>query len=105
MVRIEDAFKQVRVAVRKDSNGLQTPWESTSLESELVLKRTVPNVAPAPAKPTVASLSRGKSSLPGAAPRFEIDDAWEWRITDQITGEARTRKRNIRETQDLISSG
>ena len=98
-VRIEDAFKQVRVAVRKDSNGLQTPWESTSLEGELILKRAPPKLAPkpvpAPAKVPAVTAMRAKSTQPGAAPRFEIGDTWEWRITDQITGEVRTRKRKI----------
>ena len=98
-VRIEDAFKQVRVAVRKDSNGLQTPWESTSLEGELILKRAPPKLAPppvsAPTKVPAVTAMRAKSTQPGAAPRFEIGDTWEWRITDQITGEVRTRKRKI----------
>ena len=94
-VRIEDAFKQVRVAVRAESKGLQTPWESTSLEGELVLKRAAPTPAPVPTKAPVAVLTRAKSSQPGAAPRFEVGDWWEWRITDQITGEVRTRKRRI----------
>jgi uncharacterized caspase-like protein len=31
---IEDVFKQVRAAVRRDSGGKQTPWESTSLEGD-----------------------------------------------------------------------
>ena len=54
-VRIEDVFKPVRVAVRKDSNGLQAPWESTSLESELVLMRAAPKPAPASPKPATKS--------------------------------------------------
>jgi len=33
-VTIEDVFKQVRAAVRRDSAGKQTPWESTSLEGD-----------------------------------------------------------------------
>jgi uncharacterized caspase-like protein len=31
---IEDVFKRVRLAVRRRSNGLQIPWESTSLEDD-----------------------------------------------------------------------
>jgi uncharacterized caspase-like protein len=31
---IEDVFKQVRAAVRRDSAGKQIPWESTSLEGD-----------------------------------------------------------------------
>lgn len=32
--KIEDVFKRVRLAVRRRSNGLQVPWESTSLEED-----------------------------------------------------------------------
>jgi caspase domain-containing protein len=33
-LKIEEIFKQVRAAVRRDSGGKQTPWESTSLEGD-----------------------------------------------------------------------
>ena len=33
--RLEDALKRVRLAVRVASQGLQVPWESTSLESDV----------------------------------------------------------------------
>ena len=36
-VRIEDAFKRVRLSVRMASRGLQIPWESTSLEEDVYL--------------------------------------------------------------------
>lgn len=36
-LRFEDALKRVRLAVRLASRGAQVPWESTSLESDLVL--------------------------------------------------------------------
>lgn len=36
-VRIEDAFKRVRLGVRLASRGAQVPWESTSLESDVYL--------------------------------------------------------------------
>jgi len=32
--KIEDVFKRVRLAVRRESNGRQIPWESTSLEQD-----------------------------------------------------------------------
>jgi hypothetical protein len=32
--KVEDVFKQVRSAVRRESKGVQTPWESTSLEGD-----------------------------------------------------------------------
>ena len=34
-VRLEDALKRVRLAVRVASHGAQVPWESTSLESDV----------------------------------------------------------------------
>jgi hypothetical protein len=36
-VKVEDAFKRVRLGVRIASEGLQVPWESTSLEDDLYL--------------------------------------------------------------------
>jgi hypothetical protein len=36
-VRIEDALKRVRLNVRFASDGMQVPWESTSLESDVYL--------------------------------------------------------------------
>jgi uncharacterized caspase-like protein len=36
-VKVEDAFKRVRLGVRIASDGLQVPWESTSLEDDLYL--------------------------------------------------------------------
>lgn len=32
--KVEDVFKRVRLGVRRRSNGLQVPWESTSLEED-----------------------------------------------------------------------
>ncbi len=33
-IKIEDVFKKVRIDVRRQSNGGQTPWESTSLQGD-----------------------------------------------------------------------
>jgi len=33
-MKVEDVFKQTRAAVRRDSQGKQIPWESTSLEGD-----------------------------------------------------------------------
>lgn len=48
-LKVEDVFKQVRSAVRRDSKGAQVPWESTSLEGDFyfVAPRAVV-VAPPP---------------------------------------------------------
>jgi hypothetical protein len=93
-LRIEDAFKQVRAAVRVASKGAQTPWESTSLESELVLKSAPPpKKVAAPAVPVPPSKPRSVSI--GAAPVFSVGDWWEWRHTNELTGEVRTHRRSI----------
>jgi Caspase domain len=92
--RIEDAFKQVRAAVRSASSGKQTPWESTSLENELVLKAAPPPrriERPAPA----AASSASRSVSVGAAPVYAVGDWWEWRVTNDITGEVRIQRRSI----------
>lgn len=36
--RVEDVFKQVRANVRRDSQGRQVPWESTSLEGDFYFR-------------------------------------------------------------------
>ncbi len=48
--KVEDVFKQVRANVRRDSQGKQVPWESTSLEGDFYFKAGP--VATAPVDPT-----------------------------------------------------
>jgi uncharacterized caspase-like protein len=43
--KVEDVFKQVRANVRRDSQGKQVPWESTSLEGDFYF-RGAPVAAP-----------------------------------------------------------
>ena len=45
---VEEVFKQVRAAVRRESNNQQTPWENTALEGQFYF-RAPAQVAPAPA--------------------------------------------------------
>lgn len=49
-LKVEDVFKQVRVAVRRESQGRQVPWESTSLEGDLYFVEP-PAVVAAPPPP------------------------------------------------------
>ena len=57
-LKVEEVFKQVRVAVTSRSNGAQTPWESSSLTGDLVVNVTVNVTAPAaPAAPPPTSSS------------------------------------------------
>jgi hypothetical protein len=46
--KIEDLFKRVRFQVRKQSQGRQLPWESTSLEDDFQFEPTLALVAEAP---------------------------------------------------------
>lgn len=61
--KIEDVFKRVRLAVRRHSNGLQIPWESTSLEEDFYFR---------PPRAAAASSEQGRRR------RFEEELAiWE----------------------------
>jgi len=61
---IEEVFKQVRVAVRRESKNQQTPWENTSLEGQFFFKAPVQVVAPAVApRPADADLIALEMSL------------------------------------------
>lgn len=52
---VEEVFKQVRAAVRRDSSNQQTPWENTALEGQFYFRPAVqPAAAPAPAAPVAA---------------------------------------------------
>jgi hypothetical protein len=74
-VRIEEAFKAVRAAVRKDSGGLQTPWESTSLEGEFAMRPGPPVAVAAQTRPRTAPATLG------SAPAFQVGDRWTYRST------------------------
>ena len=56
--QIEDVFKQVRVGVKKETENLQTPWESSSLEGNFYFfpSDSVATQAFAPDKPDVSTV-------------------------------------------------
>jgi hypothetical protein len=58
---VEEVFKQVRAAVRRDSANQQTPWENTALEGQFFFK---PSMA---AMPTAAPGAGAKETLQGAS--------------------------------------
>ena len=83
---IEETFRTVRAGVRRDSKGLQVPWESTSLESEF-------KFFPAVEKPQVlASANPLPPAAPGKAtrrytsftvpPTFVAGDGWVYKVTN-----------------------
>lgn len=53
-LKVEDVFKQVRSAVRRDSKGAQVPWESTSLEGDFYFVAPRAVVVPPPPDPMLA---------------------------------------------------
>lgn len=77
--KVEDVFKRVRAAVRKDSAGKQVPWEATSLEGDLVLfpARVPPAAAVAVAVPAAPA-------LPQPAPAPASDDARNRRTAELL---------------------
>lgn len=83
---IEETFKAVRAAVRKDSSGLQVPWESTSLETEVVFKAAPPPpVAAAPARAGGAM----RNISPYSPPSYVAGDRWTYKVTNQLDGSDR----------------
>jgi uncharacterized caspase-like protein len=56
-LKLEDVFKQVRSQVRKDSQGKQVPWESTSLEGDFYFLAPK-SIAPTPAVDMAAERAR-----------------------------------------------
>lgn len=52
--KVEDVFKRVRAGVRRDSQGKQVPWESTSLEGDFYFHPLNAKLDPAFAAPNAA---------------------------------------------------
>lgn len=83
---IEETFKLVRAGVRRDSQGRQVPWESTSLETDFAFRSK-------PAKVASVAPSAGKDggpprrSIPSASapPVFAAGDQWTYRYDNLIT--------------------
>jgi formylglycine-generating enzyme required for sulfatase activity len=72
---IEQVFKLTRTQVARASNGAQVPWESTSLEGELVLRPgTVPDnarIVVAAAQPAADSAARSIQQPRSVGERFQ----------------------------------
>lgn len=70
---VEEVFKQVRAAVRKESNNQQTPWENTALEGQFYFKAPAQVQAVAPALAPVTATAR-----PGVPDNVALELAlWE----------------------------
>jgi hypothetical protein len=82
-IKIEDVFKNVRAGVRRDSQGKQIPWESTSLEGDFIFVPQPPAqavaVSAAPVAPT------GKiDTIP--LPQLTVGDSWNYQSIDMLSG-------------------
>jgi len=82
--KIEDVFKRVRANVRRDTEGKQIPWESTSLEGDFVFVPRPPK-PPAPAGGQSASApARPIGEI--AAPKLKVGDTWSGQKVDLFSG-------------------
>ncbi len=78
-LKIEDVFKRVRVNVKRDSNGLQIPWENTSLEGDFFFRYGKPGqAAPAADSPPVTVASIEPALKPPPAPVIPIGPIQTW---------------------------
>ena len=103
---VEETFKAVRSSVRRDSQGRQVPWESTSLETSFFFREAPVAIAAAEApKPAATSggkggaksgqknvqvaaaapaMARAAPTSLGAPPAFAIGDRWSYRVHDLL---------------------
>jgi hypothetical protein len=97
---IEETFRSVRAAVRRDSKGAQVPWESTSLETEFKFRPAVQVAAAAPAAPVIApgTTQRRVASLT-MPPTLMAGDSWTWKVKNLLDGTETTRTQRIREVK------
>ncbi len=85
---IEDVFKAVRVGVRTDSKNLQTPWESTSLETAFAFHEAPAQIARAePMQVAAAAPSAPRAAAPASLsspPAFAVGDTWTYRVVNLL---------------------
>src|SRR5258706_4716155 len=97
---IEEIFKAVRASVRRDSQGKQVPWESTSLESEFKFRPAAAKaVAPAPSPKLTAGNTPRKLVSMTVPPALQVGDTWTYRITNLLDQSELKRVQSIRETK------
>ncbi len=93
---VEEVFKSVRAAVRRESNGQQVPWESTSLESPFAF---VPAPRVAATAPTASRSARPAAANPLGPPTYAVGDEWTYRVRNLL--DASERNWTIRVTEVL----
>ena len=98
---IEETFKVVRASVRRDSQGRQVPWESTSLETEFAFHSPPAQVAIAPpaAPAKDGGATRNIPSSPFAPPTFASGDTWTYRYNNLLTQDEKRITMKVNEVQ------
>jgi len=109
-VAIEEVFKAVRAGVRADSKSLQTPWESTSLETYFAFRAPVsaPKVAAAPRTGAQKPSAARTVSAPTAPPVFAAGDTWTYRLrnlADQSERKVNMTVKEVRGSQVIWNGG
>lgn len=95
---VEETFRSVRAAVRKESAGRQIPWESTSLESHFAFHAAPPpKVAKAPSTAPASAPGKPRSIAPSAPPSLALGDTWTYRVRDLLGQSERSRTMTIQE--------
>jgi hypothetical protein len=108
---VEETFRNVRAAVRKDSAGRQIPWESTSLETHFAFHARPPapvKIAKATSPAPAATLGKPRSVPPSAPPTLAAGDRWTYRTRDLLGDAERTftiEVKEIRGTEVLWKDG
>lgn len=95
--KVEDVFKQVRANVRRDSQGKQVPWESTSLEGDFYF-RGGPVVA-APADPHAGLETVLWDAVKGSNLPVEIRAYLNRYPSGKFAGDARARLAQLQSVQ------
>lgn len=98
---VEETFKMVRAAVRKESAGRQIPWESTSLETHFAFHAAplVPaKVAKAPSPPGGAA-GKPRSVPASVPPSLAPGDTWTYRVRDLLGQTERQRTMSVKEVR------
>jgi hypothetical protein len=95
---IEETFKAVRASVRKDSQGLQVPWESTSLESQFAFRPAIAKAAPAPPAHIADAGGKGRKIISTTiSPVFQPGDTWTYKVRNMLDQSESERTFGIRE--------
>jgi uncharacterized caspase-like protein len=97
---VEETFRNVRAAVRKESAGRQIPWESTSLETHFAFHAAPAapvKVAKAPQRASAGPSGKPRSVPASAPPALAAGDTWTYRVRDLLAQTERLATMEVKE--------